>query len=365
MSETGEIEGNILIVDDDPSVLDFISSALMAFHYPVICSKNAGEALALLQRNAVVAVLSDIRMPGVSGLGLIERIHDINPEIPVILMTGYAEVDTAIEAINKGAFSFLLKPFKTDYLIRAVEKALKYHRMAEAEKDYRVMLEDTVLRRTRELAETATMASSLSVEIIERLSAIAEFRDSATGAHVSRIGLYSAKIAEAMGMYRDFVEKIGLASSLHDIGKIGIPDNILLKPGLLTEEEFEIIKRHTTIGAKMLSGSADKTLQMAESIALNHHESWCGEGYPRGLKGVTIPVEGRIVRLADEYDALRSKRPYKLPLNHGDAFRVITEGDGRTSPEHFDPDVFKAFILMAPFFDEVFTAHQDKHSSRR
>lgn len=221
------------------------------------------------------------------------------------------------------------------------------------------MLEQTVKRRTEELSTALAELKNLNAEIILRLATVAEFRDNESAAHFSRISLYVNKIAEAMGFDNDFVETITLASKLHDIGKIAIPDNILLKPAQLTPEEWLIMKTHTVIGSRVLSGSKYKVIQTAASIALNHHERWDGSGYPQGLKGNDIPIESRIIIICDQYDAMRSKRHYKESITHAETVKILTDGDGRTEPNHFDPDVLKTFIKISDVFDEIYKSYQD------
>jgi putative two-component system response regulator len=347
-----EDKSYILVVDDDPYVLESVSHLLHEYGYHVIACKSGEEAVSQLIKANIHLVLTDIKMPGMSGIDLLAKIHDMNPKMPVILMTGYAELDMAIHAIKKGAFDFVTKPYNPDYILHTIEKAKKYTELLQLEEDYKCRLEETVRKQTQQIFY-------LSREVIKRLTAVAEFRDTCTGAHISRMGLYANKIAESLNMSIEFVDAITYASSLHDIGKIGVPDSILLKPGAFTPEEFETMKDHTTIGHNILAGSTHPVLKMAASIALNHHERWDGTGYPRKLKGEEIPVEGRIVIICDQYDALMGKRPYKPSLSHEEVYQILTKGDGRTMPGHFDPDVLGAFIKLSLTFKEIFESHQD------
>ena len=229
----------ILVVDDDPSVLESTSRLLSAFGYLVFPYGNAMYAAMKLQENNIRVVLTDIIMPEVTGLQFLEIIRSFNSEIPVIMMTAYAELDMTIDAIRKGAFDFLLKPFKPEYLAHSVKKAFDHYRLKQLEKNYTGTLENTVENRTRELSDALTLVKSASKEIVERLAGVAEYRDTDTGKHIKRIGSYSQRISVALNMPAEFVEAITFASILHDIGKVGVSDNILLKQGPLTPEEFD------------------------------------------------------------------------------------------------------------------------------
>ncbi|MDA8414069.1 MAG: response regulator [Desulfobacteraceae bacterium] len=339
----------ILVVDDDPPILEMVCELLTANGFPALSCSTPEKALAFMELESFDAVLTDINMPGINGLDLLEKIHVRYPDIPVILMTAGAELNMTVKAIRKGTFDFIMKPFNPVQLIHSVEKAVNYFKLLQMEKDYKHNLEETVRQRTREVQDA-------SKEMIVRLIVAAEYRDDETGNHIRRLGLYAKELAETLRMPPDFIESITFASAMHDIGKIGIPDAILLKPGPYTSEEFEVMKNHTIIGNKILSGSAHANIQMASSIALCHHERWDGSGYPFGLKSEAIPIEGRIVMLADQYEALRSERPYKPALEHKDVVRILLEGDDRTMPGHFDPQVLAAFSNNTGKFEEIFSS---------
>ena len=357
--DTDNNKGVVLLVDDDRFVLDATSMLLGLHGYRVLSCEDSGEAAGVLRTEGVDIVLTDIKMPRISGMELLETVHAIAPRIPVLLMSGNASRDTAIEAIKKGAFDMIIKPYRPEYLLLKIEKAIEHGRLQKMKKMYQETLKETVGRVTDGLVSANRETKGASLEMIGRLAGAAEFRDTDTGRHISRIGLYAGRVARVMGMGSGFAEDITFAAPMHDIGKLGIADHILLKAGPLSGAEFETIKTHTMIGHKLLDGSSQKSIRMAATIALTHHERWDGSGYPYGLKEGEIPIEGMITRICDQYDALRSSRPYKEPLGHDESVRIITDGNGRSSPAHFHPLVMDAFKKLAPDLDAIFTANQD------
>jgi putative two-component system response regulator len=352
MNNPNEI--SILVVDDDALVRECTSSQLQEEGYSVISAENARDALHKLQSEKFNAVLSDIRMPEISGIELLKEIRRIAPDMPVILITGYAELNVATEAMRNGAFDLILKPFDLEYLIVTVKRAVEHYRLTQMEKNYKRELKETVKKRTSELETALNKIKSSNREMIQRLLIASEYRDDDTGNHIKRIGLYSVVLARALEMPVDFIEDIAITSSMHDVGKIGIPDSILQKQGPLLPSEFETMKTHSLIGAQILSDPENPMLKMAQTIALGHHERYDGTGYPRALKGDDIAMECRIVMICDQYDAMRSKRPYKPPFDHEKTFKIITEGDKRTEPAQFDPRILDAFVKVNEKFNEIF-----------
>ncbi len=347
----------ILIVDDEDIVRATLVNYLNFRGMECLEASNVDAALDLFEANRedIDAILSDLKMPGRSGLELLAELRARgHKDIEFVIMTGYADIEAAISALRSGASDFLQKPLEFDTLYTILQQARTRYVLRRSQRDFRLDLITKVKRKATEIRTLAGNVNAAYEDSVRHLAVAAEFRDSETGAHILRIGAYSEMIAEKFGWSAKACHDISLAAPLHDIGKIGIPDKILMKEGPLTEEEFEVIKEHCMIGHKILSVSEQPVMAIAAEIALAHHERWDGSGYPAGLHGTEIPLPARIVAIGDVYDALRSPRPYKPPIGHDEVVNIILHGDGRTRPTQFDPDLLEILLKHRDEFDEIY-----------
>ncbi len=368
------LHANLMIVDDEPYNIMVVQKFLQHAGYQRFATTtDSTKAISLMQQNPPDVVLLDIMMPEVSGLDLL-RIMKATPHlatIPVIVLTASADASVKTEALQLGANDFLSKPVEPGELVLRVRNVLTLKLHFDMVANYSINLERQVQERTRELAESRR-------QVIYCLARAAEFRDNDTGRHVIRVGKYAGVIARELGYTEAQVEALEMAAQLHDVGKIGIPDAILHKPGKLDPEEFDFmqkhtgfgkqiiecmatdewsrLKEHTKIGSKLLDPKASPVMSMACRIALTHHEWWNGAGYPLGLAGEDIPVEGRITAVADVFDALSSKRPYKKPIPREQCFQMLEEKRG----QHFDPTVLDAFFRRAGEITEIQIRYADE-----
>jgi putative two-component system response regulator len=337
MTDLRPCRGTILIVDDQENNIRILERMLRKAGYEQLASStDPRDAQPLFEQHRPDLVLLDLHMPHLDGFGVLERLAPyIAPGtyMPILVLTADISPEAKQRALSMGAKDFLAKPFDSTEVLLRIRNLLEGRFLYLELQEQNELLDRKVRVRTRELEEA-------QVEILERLALAAEYRDDATQEHTRRVGEISARLAQRMGMPPDVVELIRRAAPLHDLGKIAVPDSILLKLGKLTDEEFAIIRSHTTIGARILSGSRHPLLQLAEQIALTHHEHWDGKGYQPGLGGESIPVVSRIVAVADVFDALTHTRPYKKAWSVERACAEIQAQSGR----QFDPQVVEAFL---------------------
>jgi len=336
------IRPKILVVDDETLIRSVISDILLPLNYDVIHAANGVEALERTLEYSPDVILLDVAMPKMDGFEVLRELKK-NEEtriIPIVMITAIYEIQMRVKALELGVDDFLAKPMDIMELRARVRSLLKVKAYNDHMRDYQKKLESAVFKRTEEVRDALEHAKTASFETVYILSRAAEYRDEDTGSHLLRVSHYSALLAEKLGRSSDEVEAIQYGAPMHDVGKIGIPDDILLKPGKLTKDEFLKMQDHVNIGSCILKGSNSAFVRKGEEIVLSHHEKWCGTGYPKQVKGDQIPISGRIVAIADVFDALTTKRPYKEPFTNEKACTIIRAGCG----EHFDPTVVDAFF---------------------
>jgi len=327
----------ILLVDDDEDNLELLALSLRnagARHIETVSRPD--EAAKVYTHFKPDVVLLDLWMPPVDGFTLMSQFRGIDGHerlVPIVMLTGDESNATKQKALEAGVADFLHKDFDMAELLLRLRNVLRTQQLYRQVQRQKSWLEETVRVRTRQLQAARR-------EVLERLALAAEFRDDQTGEHTRRVGQLSAQIAQALGEDPAFVEAMGAAALLHDLGKIGIPDGLLLKTGPLSQEERTVMQEHTVIGAAILADCSEPVMRMARELALTHHERWDGLGYPAGLSGDQIPLSGRIVAVADAFDAMISERPYKKPMHRSEAIKEIVACGGK----QFDPSVVKAFL---------------------
>lgn len=336
---------SILIVDDEPANLRLLEKMLTGKGYCQLeLVQDARKVLETYQAKRPDLILLDINMPHLDGYQVMEQLKALNDPMlpPIVILTAQHGKEYLLKALAGGARDFIAKPFDLNELLMRVRNMLDAqlaHRLLHEQKQ---VLEEMVRARTEELRRTR-------LQVVQRLGMAAEYRDEETGSHILRMSHTAALLARGLGWSEDDCELLLHACPMHDIGKIGIPDAVLLKPGKFEPHEWETMKTHVEIGHRLLEGDDSDLMRLASEIAYNHHEKWDGGGYPRGLSGEDIPLAGRIASLADVFDALISKRPYKKPWSVEDAVSYIKENSGK----HFDPQVVEAFVRELPRVLEI------------
>lgn len=347
-------KGRILLVDDEQLNVAIVTDWLASSGYEVLTAVNGEEGIRTAHDLRPDVILLDVVMPGMDGFTVCKKLKesDATRHIPVVMLTALTDRDSKYKGLDSGAIDFLNKPVdivELNIRLRNVIELKGYH---DHLRDYNERLENIVKERTIELRNSF-------IDTIYRLTLMAEHKDTGTASHIKRVSHYTALLAGLLGLSDKETDIIFHASPMHDIGKIGIPDSILQNDRSLTVEEFEFMKRHTIMGGSVLCGSESEYLKSARRFALYHHENWDGTGYPHGLKGEDIPIEGRIMLIVDRYDAIRCTRPYKPAFDHDTALEKIIGTNERSAPSHFDPLVFETFKTHHQKFAEIYEEHKD------
>jgi putative nucleotidyltransferase with HDIG domain len=332
----------ILIVDDEEAIREVVSTLLEALGYECSSVNNGRMAKEYLHKHEADVVLSDMIMPEMDGLSLVEWIRKAEPDVPVIMVTAIHDLSTALEAIRRGAYDYILKPFEKDQLYLSVRRALEHRRLVLENRNYQRTLENQVEERTAQLQGALQQLQQSYDDTLEALGGALDLKDAETEGHCKRVTAFTIAIAKAMGVESSLLPQIARAAFLHDIGKMAIPDMILRKPGPLTPEERDIMRTHCEIGYNMVKRIP--FLAEAAEIVLAHQEYFDGTGYPRGLRSTEIPLGARIFAVADALDAMISDRVYRKALSIKHAQEEIQ----RCSGTQFDPQVVEVFVTMDP-----------------
>jgi putative nucleotidyltransferase with HDIG domain len=336
----------ILVVDDEEAIREIVSAILTAAGYTCKHAGSGMEALALLNSGEQFELmLSDLMMADLDGIGLLERSKEKFPDMPVVMVTAVHDISVALAAISNGAYDYLLKPFEREQLLKSVARALEHRRLKLENREYQTNLESLVKDRTAQLQNAMTELERSYDITLQALGDALDLKDAETEGHSRRVTAFTMAIAKAMGVPREQIDVIARGAFLHDIGKMAIPDNILLKPGKLDDKEREIMREHCFHGYQMLK----KIPFLAEAceIVYSHQEHFDGSGYPRGLRGSEIPLGARIFSVADTLDAIISNRPYRPARTLDEARKEIKAWTGR----QFDPEVVDVFLKMP---DDIF-----------
>lgn len=349
----------VLIIDDEEPIRRLLGYMLQSHGYESVLASDAREARLRLTETSFSLILCDVNMPGESGMDLVRNVLALYPHTAVIMVTGLDSTVLANAALDMGAFGYIIKPFEANEVLINVANALRRRRLEMESRLYRENLEDVVKTRTMALQQALQWLEKSEKELrlsreetIQRLAIAAEYRDSATAQHIQRMSHYCELLARRYGLSAERCDLIRTASPMHDIGKIGTPDHVLLKPGKFTQDEFNVIAQHAEIGYRILAGSDAEILNVAATIALTHHERWDGSGYPRKLKGEAIPIEGRIASIADAFDALTTARVYKPAFDFDHAVDLMSKHRG----EHFDPELLDVFLAS---LNEIKRIHEE------